>query len=127
MKKHSTIRTIYLYLFALIGLTLLVIGSVRFVNMGLKALIFTQADQEQNYYYRQPPAPYMIEEIDPDNCLLENESFNKWLISYEEWEENKVDPITARRHRDASINLALIIIGLPLYLFHWGLIRRDNV
>lgn len=127
MKKHSTIRTIYLYLFALIGLTLLVIGCVRLLNMGLKALIFTQAEQEQRYYYEQPPMPYMIEEMDGDECLteVEKERFDKWLVSYEKWEENKVDPITSQRHRDAAISLALIIIGLPLYLFHWQTIKKD--
>jgi len=47
MEKHSLVRTIYLYLFALVGLTLLVIGTVRFVDMGLKAFVFTKAEQAE--------------------------------------------------------------------------------
>ena len=43
-KHHSLVRTIYLYLFALVGLALLTIGAVRFVAMGLKAFVFTKAD-----------------------------------------------------------------------------------
>ena len=46
-KEHyPLIRTIYLYLFALVGLALLISGSVRFVNMGLKAFVFTKAEQD---------------------------------------------------------------------------------
>ena len=37
---YPLIRTIYLYLFALLGLALLTIGGVRFVDMGLKAFVF---------------------------------------------------------------------------------------
>lgn len=61
-KPRSLIRTIYLYLFALVGLALLTTGTVRFVDMGL----------------------------------------------------------------DASINLAMILVGLPLYLYHWQIIGRET-
>jgi hypothetical protein len=129
MKKHSTIRTIYLYLFALIGLTLIVIGSVNFVNMGLKALLFTQADQQNDYYYREPPIPYVVEGLDNGECLSEENqiAFDRWVVSYEKWEESKIDPITSNRHRDAARNLASILIGLPLYIFHWRLIGKETV
>ena len=43
---YPLIRTIYLYLFALLGLVLLTIGSIRFVDMALRAFVFTKADQE---------------------------------------------------------------------------------
>ena len=50
------------------------------------------------------------------------------IQNYKEWEEQSevVDPITSKRHRDASINLSLILIGLPLYLYHWGFITRET-
>ena len=65
-KQHfPLVRTIYLYLFALVGLALLSIGVVRMVDLGLKALIFTGADESQRTYARQPvPALVAPERLD---------------------------------------------------------------
>lgn len=137
MNKYPLIRTVYLYLFALVGLTLLVIGGVRFIDMGLKAFIFTKADEEQRLNYKQPPMPYPVEKIQSmanssqtTVTLTEDEKDNlkQWLSDYENWKAQRdaLDPIVAQRHRDASFNLAMILVGLPLYLFHWRLIKRDT-
>jgi len=135
-KKHyPLIRTIYLYLFALLGLALLIIGGVRFLDMGLKAFVFTKAEEEQRLIYKQPPyVPYPVQRIEKlqeeEEELSEEEraTIKQWLADYENWKERRsqIDPVTARRHRDASLNLSLILIGLPLYLYHWQIIRREN-
>lgn len=130
MEKNSLIKSIYLYTFSLLGLVLIVIGGVNFIDMALKAYVFTQAEQDS--YYRAPSVPYNLELVE---SLKENESLTeeeravvqRWISDYERWEEeNKdVDPLTSRRHERASKNLALILIGIPLYLYHWGLIRKE--
>ena len=97
MEKHSLIRTIYLYLFACLGLVLLTIGGVRFLDMGLKAFVFTKAEQEQRYETKSPLS-----------------------------DEPEVSYVTVRRHKDASLNLALILIGLPLYVYHWRTIKKET-
>ena len=38
----------------------------------------------------------------------------------------EVNYVTAKRHRDASLNLSLILIGLPLYLYHWRIIKKET-
>jgi len=138
MKRHSLVRTIYLYIFALLGLVLLIIGSVNFLNMGLKAFVFTQADEESRIFSKQMPIPTIpkIENIQQDMeegkdiCLSTEEkvSFQNWLTDYNTWEESmsEFDPVTSRRHRDASVNLSLILIGLPLYLYHWKIIKKET-
>lgn len=139
MERHYLIRTIYLYLFALLGLVLLTIGGVRFVDMGLKAFIFTKAEEEQRLIYEQMPVPYSVpriekfqQEIEEEKevCLSEEEkvTFEQWLADYQDWKErrSKIDPVTTRRHRDASLNLALILVGLSLYLYHWRIIKRET-
>jgi hypothetical protein len=138
MKRYTLVRTIYLYIFALLGLVLLIIGSVNFLNMGLKAFIFTQADEESRIFSKQIPIPTIsrIENIEQDIeegkdiCLSKEEkiSIESWLADYNNWKESvsKIDPITSRRHRDASINLSLILIGLPLYLYHWRIIKKET-
>ncbi|MBU1102649.1 hypothetical protein KJ853_03280 [Patescibacteria group bacterium] len=136
MSKYPLVRTIYLYLFALVGLTLLVIGTVRFIDMGLKTFIFTKADEEQRLNYVQPSSPYPIEKFQniaqsPEMTVTLTESekitLQIWLVDYENWKKRRdaIDSILSQRQRDASFNLAMIIVGLPLYLFHWRLIKKD--
>ncbi len=137
MNKYSLVRTIYLYLFALVGLTLLVIGTVRFIDMGLKTFIFTKADEEQRLNYIQPSSPYPIEKFQniaqsPETTVTltesEKETLQMWLVDYENWKKRRdaINPIISQRQRDASFNLAMIIVGLPLYLFHWRLIKKET-
>ena len=138
MKKYTLVRTIYLYIFALLGLVLLIIGSVNFLNMGLKAFIFTQADEESRIFSKQIPVPIIpkIENIQQDIeegkdiCFSTEEKIivEGWLADYKNWKESmtEFDPITSRRHRDASVNLSLILIGLPLYLYHWKIIKKET-
>lgn len=139
---YPLIRTIYLYLFALLGLVLLTIGSVRFLDMGLKALIFTKAEEEERIMYRQPPMlPVGVDKVAEitENKLLkskeeiklsveEKEAIDNWIVHYNDWQERykKIDPVTSRRHRDASKNLAMILIGLPLFLYHWSIIKKET-
>ncbi len=142
MTKYPLIRTIYLYLFSLVGLVLLIIGSARFVDMGLKAYVFTRAEDEERIIYKQPPYPSIrLEKIaeaegdvitskDGEIILSESEkvSIERWIADYNSWEENrsKIDPVTSRRHRNSATNLSLILIGLPLYLYHWMVIRKES-
>lgn len=140
MKKYPLIRTIYLYLFSMLGLVLLVIGTVQLFNIGLKALVFTQAEEQQRMW--QMDRPYydgMIKEVavDVDEaeegeevCLSEEEKedLDQWLVEYEAWEEESgsVDPVVADRHRNLAMALSLILVGFPLFLFHWLIIRKEN-
>lgn len=118
----------------------MVIAGVQFINMGLKAFIFTKADEQMRVEYKQPlfpPVPVeKLSQIQADSAagkqsaLSEDQvnSINQWLADYKNYLDTraKIDPVTTQRQQDASINLAMIIIGLPLYLYHWGIIRRET-
>jgi len=133
VKKHyPLIRTIYLYLFALIGLAFLISGAVRFVDMGLKAFIFTKAEQEQKLSFRQPTMFYSVEKVESlesEEGLSEEERvmIGEWLADYKEWKEEslRINYVDVQRHRDASSSLSMILVGLPLYLYHWEVIKRE--
>jgi hypothetical protein len=138
MNKNSLIRIIYLYLFACIGLVLLTIGTVQLVNLGLKMFVFTKA--ETSYMAYPPRLMTTIAKEDDfilaiekceEKCELtetQQKQLENWLQDYEVWQESeaKQDYKAERRHRDASMALALILIGLPLYLYHWTVIKRDT-
>ena len=114
MRKKLTIRTAYLYLFSLVGLVLITVGMVRLVNLGLKVYIFTDADIS----YRYPgPVPKLIPE---ERDVVREEPTKEELEVYYEKERR------SRRQRDAAGAFAALIIGVPLYLYHWTLIRREH-
>lgn len=133
--RRPWIRTVYLYLLAMLGLVLLTIGGIRLLDMGLKAFVFTQAEQEERFMYQQPPMPVALErverigrgeeaELTPEERAL----VRQWVEDYRSWKERseRVDVIVARRQRTASSSLAMILVGLPLYLYHWGVIRKEK-
>ncbi len=134
MKKDSLIRTIYLYAFALLGLIFLCISGIRFLDMGLKAFVFTQADEQMKMEYARPIMPYSYERIkglEAGEVSLTNEEtaqIRQIIQEYENWQETskEVDPVTSNRHRDASSSLAMILVGLPLYFYHWSVIKRET-
>lgn len=133
--KKGLIRTIYLYLFTCLGLVLLTIGCVKFLDMGLKVFVFTGAEQEERLQYKQPAMMYFADDaaaakaIKSCNMTAEQkQQIDYWVTDYKAWRESyaKIDYVNSRRQRDASINLALILVGLPLYLYHWSVIRKET-
>lgn len=117
MNKHPLIRKIYLYLFTLIGLALITIGCVRLVGLGLKTYIFTKAD----IYIEYPIArPIKIAPVEGDKTEELQQP------TKEEVEEYQNKQQTANRQRDAAESLAMLIVGLPLYFYHWSVIKKDK-
>jgi hypothetical protein len=119
MERKELIRTIYLYLFSLVGLVVVVIGLVQLVDLGLKAFIFKNADQPISY-----PA-YPVKVASPDG--------KETAMTAAEEEKYNVDQAVAQekqkqsdRERTASNALAMIIIGTPLFIYHWKIIQKDR-
>lgn len=115
--KIKWVKRLYLYMFSAAGLLLLIIGSVGIINLGLRALIFTKADKIVIY----PAPPKLINS--EDNKSVEN-------INVEEYEKKNIkyqkDEIIKRRQKQAASNIAMILVGLPLFLYHWRLSRKET-
>lgn len=129
------IRPVYLYLFALLGLVLVTIGSVQLVGLGLRTWVLTEADAEMrmSQYGPEPPlrlTPDRIEALEGDTALdaETREMLRQWASDYERQREQRaaLDPVKSRRQRDAAGAIALLLVGLPLYLYHWRTIRRER-
>jgi hypothetical protein len=129
------IRTIYLYLFTIVGMVLLVIGTVGFIDMGLKATIFNKADEPQRIqqkFYGGAPVPFPADKMQlasDDTKLTDDEraAIKQWIVEYKLWQEEsaKIDYVASERQRSAATNLAMLIVGVPLYLYHWTLIKKE--
>lgn len=121
MERKELIRAIYLYLFSLVGLVLVVIGLVQLVDLGLKTYIFTNADQIITYPpYPVKPVPSSLDEKQVQPTPEE-------LADYErKQKETQRAQEASNRARTASNALAMIIIGTPLFLYHWKTIQKDK-
>jgi len=151
MSTKNTIRTIYLYLFSLVGLTLTIIGAVMMVNIFLKTYIFKQANYNNIYSYPEKP-PYLLAEYndielkkieaiknkDTEAQLklteTQKQQIENWLIDYEAWKVREEKRIKAEETRDytkeenqrnMATAISMIVIGFPVYLIHWLFITRD--
>lgn len=103
---NINVRLIYLYLFAFVGLFTVVIGSVRMVDLGLKIFVFHDADK---YDYIAPQLPDAVVKVD---------------LTAEKARADREQ--TRNRQREFSGSLAMIAVGLPLYLYHWKTIQKEN-
>ena len=117
MERKELIRWIYLYLFSTIGLVIAVIGAVRLVDLGLKVYVFPQAER---YYYPEPIRPAASDGSAKEPTLEELERQKQEQIKAEEINR------ASQRQREASGSLAMLLIGTPLYWYHWKTIQEDK-
>lgn len=104
------IRLIYLYLFSLVGLVVTVIGGVRLVDLGLKVWVFKGADKYE--IYTQP--------------ITASPAGEKIIVDTAQQQLMQDRETIKQRQRDLSGALAMIAVGLPLYLYHWKTIQKEN-
>lgn len=114
MNKYPLIRRIYLYLFAFIGLVLITIGCVRLVGLGLKTYVFKQADIYYNYPMAKPA-------LAPDGGTPAVREPSEEEVKVFEEKQRK-----SNRQREAAESIAFILVGVPLYFYHWRVISRDK-
>ena len=95
------IRLIYLYLFSFVGLLVVVIGSIRLLELGLKVVVFKGAD---SFEYSAPKMEGERIDLTEEKARQERET-------------------TRQRERELSGSIAMIAVGMPLYLYHWRTIQ----
>jgi len=115
MEKKELLKLIYLYLFSTIGLILIIIGSVRLLDLGLRAFVFKNAD---NYYIPKISMP-----IYPESNKLSSEE-----IERQNQEQQKAEELNrkSQKQRETSNSLAMIFVGTPLFIYHWRLILKNK-
>lgn len=118
MPLNLTLRKVYLYLFAVVGLVLIIIGSVSLINLGLKTWIFTKADDAMCFY---GPRIAPVEKIGTGQT---QEELDRQRAEDERYCKEVTRP--AQKQSTASLAIAQLIVGIPLYAYHWTLIRKEG-
>lgn len=108
---NINLRLLYLYLFSFVGLLIAVIGSVQIVDLGLKTFIFRNADRE---YYQYAPR------IAPDGTAVPVET------NEQELKTEQQAMLLSNRERETANALAMILVGIPLYWYHWRLVQKEK-
>ncbi len=97
-------------MFSFIGLLVVVIGSIRLVDLGLKVYVFNGADEYTiTYPVVEPP------KVATDEARMQLEAAKN----------QKIETIR-NRQREFSGAIAMIFVGLPLYLYHWKKIQSQK-
>lgn len=128
-----TLRKIYLYLFSLVGLSLVIIGTVGFINLGLQLTFFKEA-LEYRYGVYQPPYPYWLDSVKLDEVIEKIElteeqqkTLLQWQTEFKRYlEKSKSLGYLPYVADSFTRNLAILIVGIPVYLYHWGLIKKEH-
>ncbi|MBI2451012.1 MAG: hypothetical protein HYV52_01585 [Parcubacteria group bacterium] len=104
---NINLRKIYLYIFSTVGLVLTIIGAVQFTDLALKIFVFKKADVV--IFYPRPVSPKgEFEGVDPE---AEKKS-----------QEEQRD---SNRQREASNAASFLIVGIPVYVYHWRLAKKE--
>ncbi len=99
------LRLLYLYLFSFVGLLVTIIGSIQIVDLVLKTYIFkVSAPQYYSYPVMEGEQKISKEEIDTRNRQQESDDIK----------------------RQMSNSLAMILVGTPVYLYHWKTIKKEK-
>ncbi len=101
------IRVLYLYLFSFVGLLITVFGCIQIVNLGLKATVFKEADVYESYPMAVEPGKTVVESTEAAKIRQERET-------------------KRQRQRELSNAIAMVAVGIPLYLYHWKVIKKEN-
>lgn len=99
------IRLLYLYLFSFVGLFITILGSVQLVDLGLKTYVFKVTNR---VYYPEPRLEGRVQ------------------LSIEELDERNKEEESNQRKRQMSNSLAMITVGIPVYLYHWQTIKKEK-
>lgn len=107
-----SIRLLYLYLFSFIGLIIAVIGTIQIVDLGMKVYLFNEADRYDIAINSK------FDQNGKEVSLTEGEKNQQKMLQDKETDRN--------RQRQVSNALAMLIVGIPLYKYHWGLIKKED-
>lgn len=100
------LRLLYLYLFSFVGLLITIIGSISLLDLALKSYVFKVSEYS---YYPEPIKTEGEPSFDADEMARRN-----------------LEEQSNQRKRQVSNSLAMILVGAPVYLYHWHTIKKEG-
>ena len=133
-EKTKLIRTVYLYLAALISLIFVAVGTGTLLNSGMKYLLFPAAETKSYFECNNQPPMYgynetaNIEKMKGVATEDQKKQLESLLKDYENWKETQsgekcIAPARQNRLVDA---FTMVLIALPVCLVHWRIIKQEK-
>ena len=123
--KGKTIKSIYFYLVSFVALMMVVFSTADIINIVLKTWVFTAADKDMYAYPRAvcevptpatPPDPKAVPAVSKEDCEKQNAE------NIKQQEASRV----AQKQRDVVRDISMIVVGIPLFLIHWRILRKKE-
>lgn len=115
--KFNLIKNIYLYLVSFVTLMMIVVSLYSLIDTSLKQWVFTEADR---YYYETMPKPVIG---NGEEAKMTDE---QWQIEQERMATQEERNRKSNLQRDLTRNISMLLVALPLFAYHWYLIRRKD-
>lgn len=122
-QPRKTIKSIYFYLVSFVALMMVVFSTADMINIALKTWVFTQADKDMYAYPRAvcevpttPTDPKTVPAMSKADCEKQNEE------NIKQQEASRI----AQKQRDVVRDISMIVVGIPLFLIHWRILRSKE-
>jgi len=127
--KSKLIRTIYLYVAALVSLIFVAVGTGTILNTVLRAYVFPKAEKGGYSRCNEAPTVCNFPEVQKNSASDDQKKqLDKIISDYENWKKTNTgeECYSAERQRSIVDALTMLMIALPICLFHWRLIKKDK-
>lgn len=119
--KITIIKNIYLYLVSFVALMMIVFSVSSLINVVLKTYVFKQADNFGYYPTKSAclntPTIAGQPQMTPDQCAEQERDMAK------QQEQNT----RASRQNTIVQDISLIVVAVPLFAYHWRIIRKKEI
>ena len=127
-KAIRVIRNVYLYLVTMIGLVTVIFGAVGIINNVLQNFVF----QVNDFSYTEPVmgrGGYCSQAYpdlqDPAGKTMIPPTTQEISECEKKTKEQQEQSRRNNMGREFSISIAQLGVGLPIWLFHWGIIQSE--
>ncbi|EKD63898.1 MAG: hypothetical protein ACD_51C00155G0008 [uncultured bacterium] len=116
---RKIVGNLYLYIFSTVGLVIFIVGGITLVNVVLKTYVF-QLTHYQEWWNDTYGCQW---KTNPDGTALSTEDMDACEVKQEE--ERAISDSDARK-RDLANGVAEVVIGTPIWIYHWMVIRKKK-
>ncbi|MBI4426538.1 MAG: hypothetical protein HY567_03085 [Candidatus Kerfeldbacteria bacterium] len=139
-QKPGPLRSVYFYLVAFAGLIGAVVSAALLVNTALNVAL--KIDTDKSTASREPAAVspvgvstenYGVKSVVncAEKCQLTDEDrqlAQEWLVDFDAWQKQNIItyPTPSNTQSSLASNIPLLLVLLPLFLYHFLTIRRET-
>ncbi|MEI6587733.1 MAG: hypothetical protein WCO05_02160 [Candidatus Moraniibacteriota bacterium] len=129
-KTTRIIRTVYLYIAALVSLIFVAVGTGTLLNTALKTYVFPKAQKGGYGHCNQQPPVYGLDGTKDANVTTEQQKqqIANMLADYENWKKDNSGEECYSAERQSSVvdAITMILVALPICLLHWRIIKKEK-